>query len=49
MKNEEINTKVYEKAFAEQDKYRRWLLSQPPKEILSVVDVKVLSEDIPLP
>ena len=29
MKNEELNTKVYEKAFAEQEKFREWMLSQP--------------------
>ena len=34
MKNEELNTKVYEKAFAEQEKFKEWLLSQPPEEIL---------------
>ena len=46
MKNEELNTKVYEKAFAEQEKYRRWLLSQPPKEILSHAYEYALREDI---
>ena len=46
MKNEELNTKVYEKAFAEQEKFRRWLLSQPPKEILSHAYEYALREDI---
>ena len=36
MANEELNTALYKKVFAEQEKYRgRWLLSQPPDEILN--------------
>ena len=35
MTNEELNTKLYETMFAEQEKYREWLLSQPPEEILN--------------
>ena len=31
MTNEELNTALYKKVFAEQEKYREWLLSQPPK------------------
>ncbi len=46
MKNEMLNTKVYEKAFAEQEKYRRWLLSQPPEEILHHAYEYTLREDI---
>lgn len=46
MKNEELNTKVYEKAFAEQEKFRKWLLSQPPEEILHHAYEYVLREDI---
>ena len=34
MTNEELNTKLYERMFAEQEKYRDWLLTQPPEEIL---------------
>ena len=35
MTNEEINMALYEKMFAERDRYRDWLLSQPAEEILS--------------
>lgn len=35
MTNEELNTALYKKVFAEQEKYREWLLSQPPDEILN--------------
>ena len=35
MNTETINTQLYEKMFAEQERYRGWLLSQPPKEILN--------------
>ena len=34
MTNEEKNTALYEKIFAEQETYRKWLLDQPPEEIL---------------
>ena len=30
MTNEELNTALYEKMFAEQETYRAWLLSQTP-------------------
>lgn len=46
MKNEELNTKVYEKAFAEQEKFKEWLLSQPPEEILHHAYEYALREDI---
>lgn len=46
MKNEELNTKVYEKVFAEQEKFREWMLSQPPEEILHHAYEYVLREDI---
>lgn len=29
MTNEELNTRLYEKMFAEQEQFRDWLLSQP--------------------
>ena len=45
MKNEELNTKVYEKAFAEQEKFKEWLLSQPPEEILHHAYEYALRED----
>ena len=35
MTNEELNTRLYEKMFAEQERFRDWLLSQPPAEILN--------------
>ena len=35
MTNEELNTALYEKMFVEQDKYRAWLLSQPPEDMLN--------------
>ena len=35
MTNGELNTALYKKVFAEQEKYREWLLSQPPNEILN--------------
>lgn len=34
MTNEERNTALYQKMFAEQETYRKWLLEQPPEEIL---------------
>lgn len=46
MKNEELNTKVYEKAFAEQEKFREWLLSQPQEEVLDHTYEYALREDI---
>lgn len=46
MKNEELNTKVYEKAFAEQEKFREWMLSQLPEEILHHAYEYTLREDI---
>ena len=35
MTNEELNTRLYEKMFTEQEQFRDWLLSQPPAEILN--------------
>ena len=35
MTNEELNTRLYEKMFAEQEQFRDWLLSQPAAEILN--------------
>ena len=37
MNTETINTQLYEKMFAEQERYRDWLLHQPPEEILNPV------------
>ena len=33
MNTNDLNTALYEKMAAEQDKYRDWLKSQPPEEI----------------
>lgn len=48
MTNEELNTKLYEKMFAEQEKYREWLLTQPPEEILNHTYEYTMREDIVL-
>ena len=34
MTNEEHNTALYQKMFAEQETFRDWLKDQPPEEIL---------------
>lgn len=46
MTNEEKNTALYKKLFAEQDAYRDWLVSQPPDEILTHAYEYVIREDI---
>ena len=46
MTTEELNTRLYEKMFAEQEKYRDWLLSQPPEEILNHTYEYTMREDI---
>ena len=43
---EAVNTKLYEKMFAEQERYRAWLLSQPPEEILNHTYEYTMREDI---
>ena len=48
MTNEELNTALYKKVFAEQEKYREWLLSQPPNEILNHCYEYTVREDIML-
>ena len=48
MTNEELNTALYKKVFAEQEKYREWLLSQPPDEILNRCYEYTVREDIVL-
>ena len=48
MTNEELNTALYKKVFAEQEKYRGWLLSQPPDEILNHCYEYTVREDIVL-
>ena len=42
----DYNTLLYEKMKAEQDKYREWLLSQPPSEILNHTYEYTMREDI---
>ena len=46
MTTEELNTRLYEKMRAEQEKYRDWLLSQPPDEILKHSYEYTIREDI---
>ena len=46
MTNEEKNTALYEKMFAEQEIYRKWLLEQPPEEILKHSYEYIVREDI---
>lgn len=46
MNNQELNTALYEKMFAEQDTYRKWLLTQPPEEILNHTYEYTVREDI---
>lgn len=48
MTNEELNTALYQKVFAEQEKFRGWLLSQPPDEILNYCYEYTVREDIVL-
>lgn len=46
MTNEELNTELYKKIFAEQEKFKGWLLTQPPDEILKHAYEYVIREDI---
>ncbi len=46
MDNEKLNTQLYEKMFEEQEKYRGWLLTQPPEEILNHTYEYTVREDI---
>ena len=46
MNTETINTQLYEKMFAEQERYRDWLLHQPPEEILNHTYEYTAREDI---
>ena len=48
MTNEELNTALYQKMFEEQEKYREWLLTQPPEEILNHTYEYTMREDIVL-
>lgn len=46
MTNEELNTALYQKMFTEQETYRKWLLEQPPEEILKHTYEYTVREDI---
>ncbi len=46
MTNDELNTRLYEKMFAAQERYRTWLLSQTPEEILHHCYEYSVREDI---
>ena len=47
MNTNDLNTALYEKMAAEQDKYRDWLKSQPPEEILEITTYEyTIREDI---
>lgn len=46
MTNEQLNTALYEKMFAEQEAYREWLMTQPPEEILNHTYEYTVREDI---
>ena len=46
MNTNDLNTALYEKMVAEQDKYRDWLKSQPPEEILHHTYEYTVREDI---
>ena len=46
MGNEDLSAVLFEKFSAEQDKYREWLLSQPPEEILNHTYEYTVREDI---
>ena len=46
MKPNDLNTAIYEKMAAEQDKYRDWLKSQPAAEVLNHAYEYTVREDI---
>lgn len=46
MSERDYNAELYEKMKAEQDKYRDWLLNQPPAEILNHTYEYTMREDI---
>ena len=46
MKPNDLNTALYEKMAAEQDKFRDWLKSQPPAEVLNHAYEYTVREDI---
>ena len=46
MNTNNLNTALYEKMATEQEKYRDWLKSQPPEEILHHTYEYTIREDI---
>ena len=46
MNTNDLNTTLYEKMSAEQDRYRNWLKRQPPEEILHHTYEYTVREDI---
>ena len=46
MDNEALNTEVYKKLHAEQEKFKGWLLQQSPEEILNHAYEYTVREDI---
>ena len=46
MTNEELNTALYKKMFAEQEEFKSWLLAQKPEEILQHAYDYVMRDDI---
>ena len=46
MTGEELCTKLYQRMSAEQEQYRKWLLGQPPGDILNHAAEYTVREDI---
>lgn len=46
MTRAKLNTQLYQKMFAEQEKFKDWLLTQPPDEILNHAYEYTSREDI---
>ena len=46
MANPDLLTKLYQRTSAEQEQYRKWLLGQPPGEILNHAAEYTVREDI---
>ena len=46
MTNEQWNTTLYKQMFAEQERFRSWLLTQPPREVLNHAYEYIVREDI---
>jgi len=46
MANPDLRTKLYQRMSAEQEQYQKWLLGQPPSEILNHAAEYTVREDI---